>query len=212
VNKFPSLLERFLSKCRPEPNSGCWLWTGYISPKGYGSFRDRAKPEPPSPAHVVSYRLFKGPVPAGLLVRHTCDVRCVNPDHLLLGTPRDVVADAVERGPPNHVRGDGSFPRKRSPDAGEQLRHQPLSTALAIGGRTYSNCGHWGRRPWHLQRARSRLVQRSNLGLLDHLVGAADDRQRHGEAKLPTAHPLSAWLTLPNLWRRIARRVPGDAR
>jgi hypothetical protein len=30
---------------------------------------------------------------------------------------------------------------------------RPLSTVLAIGGGTCSNCGPWGRRPWHLQRA-----------------------------------------------------------
>ena len=32
-----------------------------------------------------------------------------------------------------------------------RLHRQPLSTALAIDGGTCSDCGHWCRRPWHLQ-------------------------------------------------------------
>jgi len=38
---------------------------------------------------------------------------------------------------------------------GRRLRHQPLSTALAIDGGTCRNCGRWGRRPRHLQWATS---------------------------------------------------------
>lgn len=31
-------VERFMSKVSPDPNSGCWLWIGYVSPFGYGQF------------------------------------------------------------------------------------------------------------------------------------------------------------------------------
>ncbi len=30
----------FWSYVIPEPNSGCWLWSGNITGNGYGSFRD----------------------------------------------------------------------------------------------------------------------------------------------------------------------------
>jgi hypothetical protein len=36
----------------------------------------------------------------------------------------------------NHVRGDGSFPQERSPDAGDGCTAYPLTTGFAIGGGT----------------------------------------------------------------------------
>jgi len=79
----------------PEPNSGCWLWDGGLTRKGYGRFRykDRA-----FTAHRYVWRLFKGEIPEGMLVCHRCDVRCcVNLDHLFLGTDRDNVRDMIKK-------------------------------------------------------------------------------------------------------------------
>lgn len=45
------------------------------------------------------YKIFKGKIPAGLMVCHTCDVRnCINPDHLFLGTAQDNSTDMVQKG------------------------------------------------------------------------------------------------------------------
>lgn len=80
---------------------GCWLWTASRtgSWKGgqHGQFAlyhgDHIY------AHRLSYVLFNGPIPDGLLVRHTCDVGyCVRPSHLLVGTQKDNLQDAVVRG------------------------------------------------------------------------------------------------------------------
>jgi hypothetical protein len=97
-----SLAERFTTKYVPEPNSGCWLWTGFDNGKGYGllSIRNRAKREHYNLlAHRVSWVLHNGEVPAGALVLHKCDVRCcVNPDHLFLGSPQDNTQDMIAKG------------------------------------------------------------------------------------------------------------------
>ena len=74
------IIERFMKFVSPEPNSGCWLWTGSISEDGYGKFK---MTQAAWAAHRVSYELFVGPIPEGLQIDHLCRVRCcVNPKHL----------------------------------------------------------------------------------------------------------------------------------
>jgi hypothetical protein len=49
--------------------------------------------------HRIVYRVFKGDILPGNVIRHTCDnPKCINPDHLLQGTHADNVADRVARG------------------------------------------------------------------------------------------------------------------
>ena len=78
--------ERFM-KYVLKTDNGCWLWTGGKS-KGYGHFSVGPKGSPGKSAHRVSYELFKGEIPSGLWVLHTCRNKCVNPDHLELGTAK----------------------------------------------------------------------------------------------------------------------------
>jgi hypothetical protein len=92
------MLERFMDKVSPEPNSGCWLWMAAVSSNGYGHFSTGKKARP-EPAHRVAYKLFCGEIPEGQIVRHKCDVpSCVNPDHLLVGTHKDNSRDSHNRG------------------------------------------------------------------------------------------------------------------
>ena len=45
------------------------------------------------------YRLNKGKIPDGHIIRHTCDnPPCINPDHLISGTMKDNSMDMVKRG------------------------------------------------------------------------------------------------------------------
>lgn len=74
---------------------GCWLWPTLRKKDGYGSITVDGKVYM---AHRVAYEAFNGEIPAGLLVRHRCDVRaCVHPDHLQVGTQQDNHDDRVAR-------------------------------------------------------------------------------------------------------------------
>ena len=49
-------------------------------------------------AHRVAYIKAHGPIPDGMFVLHSSDnKKCVNPDHLHLGTHRDNMREGVER-------------------------------------------------------------------------------------------------------------------
>jgi len=70
-----------------EFRNGCWLWTGFIAPNGYGDFWYEGHS---CHAHTSSYRLFRGEIPAGRQIDHLCKVRrCVKPDHMEVVTPRE---------------------------------------------------------------------------------------------------------------------------
>ena len=93
-------LERFEAKFIPEPNSGCWLWEAVVAVDRDGGarpgFRLNGKYRQ---GHRVSYELYRGPIPDGMHVCHTCDNGfCVNPDHLFLGSRQDNMDDMVKKG------------------------------------------------------------------------------------------------------------------
>jgi hypothetical protein len=74
--------------------SGCWIFSNYKSVK-YCSFNFHGRV---IGAHRASYLMFKGKIPRGKLVMHLCDnPKCVNPDHLKLGTPKDNTRDMIQK-------------------------------------------------------------------------------------------------------------------
>jgi hypothetical protein len=76
----PAIVARFETKLTEGPG-GCWLFTGYIKPNGYGQFYPRKGL--PTLSHRWSYEYHVDPIPDGLVIDHLCRVRhCVNPAHL----------------------------------------------------------------------------------------------------------------------------------
>lgn len=127
-----SLLERFEDKFIPEPNSGCWLWMGAITRGGYGHIRKRVNNvNKMTRAHRVSYELYKGPIPEGLQVLHTCDNPiCVNPNHLFLGTNQDNVDDKVSKD--RHSFGRSSNHMWLSKELADKIKSVYLNSKLSM--------------------------------------------------------------------------------
>lgn len=114
VNGFaprPTTEQRFWAKVYQTDD--CWLWTGALTRKGYGSFRADGRTVS---AHTYAYSTCAGVVPDGMVIDHTChdprdcDLddrcphrRCVNPDHMRVVTASENSA-ASRRSSRNRVK------------------------------------------------------------------------------------------------------------
>jgi len=77
---------------------GCWFWKGKIHENGYPITKDYDNAKKNIAVHRLSYRVFKGNIPEGKLVCHSCDNRnCVNPKHLWVGTHHDNNIDCLNK-------------------------------------------------------------------------------------------------------------------
>ena len=92
-----TLVTRLWSRVIADPHSECWVWIGYRDAFGYGQIGIGGRKL--EFTHRLAWQLANGPIPAGLLVLHTCDnPPCVRPSHLFLGTHADNTADMMAKG------------------------------------------------------------------------------------------------------------------
>jgi hypothetical protein len=91
-------LEHFLKWVYPEPNTGCWIWTGATD--GYTLYGKVGKLfYGYRKTHRIFWFLFYGHVPKGKCVLHKCDNQyCVNPEHLFIGTLKENNDDKMAKG------------------------------------------------------------------------------------------------------------------
>jgi hypothetical protein len=107
--KSPATLEeRFWRNVDKKSDDECWNWKLKPGSKGYGILGAGGKGGKTLLAHRYSYELNKGEIPKGLYVMHMCDnPRCVNPNHLVAGTPKDNTQDALNKNRLKSVFVDG---------------------------------------------------------------------------------------------------------
>jgi hypothetical protein len=123
---FPGLCWKcsFWAHVKIQGPDDCWLWTGPLTYKFYGHYLVRQSGQKMTQyAHRISWHLSNGDVPDGMSVLHCCDARypngdltnrrCVNPNHLKLGTNLDNVSDRVSHGRSGVSAGDKNGSRLR---------------------------------------------------------------------------------------------------
>lgn len=84
------------SRNMPTP---CWMWKGPTrGNNNYGSFTVGYRVVSAA-AHRASWALHFGDLPENIEVCHKCDFpKCVNPEHLFLGTHHENMRDMVKKG------------------------------------------------------------------------------------------------------------------
>lgn len=107
ANRHEEIAARFWSKTT-RVESGCLEWQAGLH-KGYGRFKIAGRD---FPAHRVALALHHNTEPdQNLCACHSCDnPRCVEPDHLWLGSIRDNMRDMYSKGRGNltiHAFGEG---------------------------------------------------------------------------------------------------------
>lgn len=97
-----TLTQRLAANIDTSSPDGCWEWTGFRDPNGYGRLMTRNQHGKYAPmlAHRLVWIAANGPVPDEIVVRHAV---CGNPpccrlDHLAEGTQAENSQDTIRHG------------------------------------------------------------------------------------------------------------------
>lgn len=109
VDRNLSAYDRFMTKVDKRGPDECWPWLAGCDEQGYGTFKARGRTHRAA-RWILAHKLGRE-LTADEVTRHTCDnPPCVNPAHLIPGTPRDNLHDARDRG--RLTQGDQHWTRR----------------------------------------------------------------------------------------------------
>lgn len=112
------LIERFEAKFVKE--GGCWNWKASCAGKGYGQIKLPGERRQIY-AHRLSWLIYRGEISDNRQVLHRCDnPKCVNPEHLFLGTCADNLQDMKQKG--RHLYGSRNSRAKLTEDDVKQIK------------------------------------------------------------------------------------------
>ena len=119
MSKLKTLQERYDEAfIKGDAITGCHNWQGRLGDTGYamsGLYK----------AHRIVWELTNGPIPEGAYVLHKCDNRrCVNPEHLFLGTHTLNMQDMKEKG--------RAYPQKGETNGNAQLTEERVRYIKAV--------------------------------------------------------------------------------
>jgi hypothetical protein len=116
-------------------SDGCWNWTRATAGRGKDAYGIQWVNGRRFRTHRLFFEIFRGPIPEGKMVCHSCDnPRCCNPEHLFIGTAKENRDDAVSKGRMRFERGSKRYNAKLNEEAVRYLRkHAP------------NRCYGWGR-------------------------------------------------------------------
>lgn len=116
----------------PEPTSGCWLWSGALTTRGYGQAWHAGRQHQ---AHRLTYAKKHGAIDPSVDLDHLCRNRaCVNPDHL---EPVPHVVN-VQRGAKARITVD-DVREIRKLHASGSMTHRQIAQRYAMSRTTIKN-------------------------------------------------------------------------
>lgn len=116
------LIRRFFSKVDITNNWECWNWIRHIDTVGYGRFYIDGINDL---AHRISFIIHYGEIQQNMQILHNCDNRkCVNPNHLFIGTNLDNVNDRVVKNRSYRPKGELSPLSKLTKDQVIEIRER----------------------------------------------------------------------------------------
>lgn len=110
--------ERFWRKVKKRQSHECWDWAGVCDTSGYGQIEINRKS---IKTHRFSWEIHFGKIPDEMCILHYCDnPKCVNPNHLWLGTKKDNSDDKVNKN--RQTKGEDVWCSKLTEDQVKEIR------------------------------------------------------------------------------------------